>query len=161
MRAGTLALLVTLAGAAAARAQAVPETAVRPELRADVVAIESRVAVQVGGGVNVPFGYYTRVGVIAAAGADFGRGEQDASGRLDVIGRFLFDPFRQTRWGVSAGGGVSLRARAREGVRPYLVALVDVEGPRSKGGVSPAFQLGVGGGVRVGAALRWGSVTAR
>ena len=132
-----------------------------PELRADVVAIGSRVAVQGGGGVEIPFGYYTRVGIIAAAGADLGRNRQDASGRLDVIARFLFDPFRQQRWGVSAGGGVSARAVAGDRVRPYLVAVADVEGPRTRGGIAPAVQIGIGGGVRIGIALRFGSAGAR
>ena len=37
-------------------------------------------------------------------------GSRGADGRLDVLARFLLDPFRQSRWGFSAGGGVSLRA---------------------------------------------------
>lgn len=161
MRIGTALLVLSLMTARTAGGQGTADIRAHPEIRADVVAIGNRVAVQAGGGMTVPFGYYTRVAVIGAAGADLGRFEQDASGRVDVIGRFLFDPFRQTRWGVSGGGGVSVRARTREGVRPFLVAVIDVEGRRMQRGVSPAFQLGVGGGVRVGAALRWGSSTAR
>ncbi len=154
-------LVVTFLAAPVARAQVQADIRIQPEVRVDAIAIGSRFAMQLGGGVQVPLGYYTRVGVIAAAGADLARFEQDASGRLDVVARFLFDPFRQSRWGVSAGGGVGLRARARDHVRPYLVAVADVEGPRSVHGLSPAFQLGIGGGVRVGAALRWGTASAR
>ncbi|MEO7772845.1 MAG: hypothetical protein ABIX19_17595 [Gemmatimonadaceae bacterium] len=159
MRVAVLAMAAVLGAGRVALAQ-VTSPGLRPELRADVVAIGSRVAVQAGGGVQVPFGYYTRVGVIAAAGADLGRFDQDASARVDVIARFLFDPFRQQRWGVSAGGGVSARAVAGDKVRPYLVAVVDVEG-RRLGSVSPALQLGVGGGVRVGIGLRWGAASSR
>jgi hypothetical protein len=155
------ALFVLLAAASNLQAQAPADMRVQPELRGDVIAIRNRVAVQAGGGVQVPFGYYTRLGIIAAVGADIAHNGQDASGRLDVIGRFLFDPFRQSRWGVSAGGGVSVRGRAEEALRPYLVAVMDLEGPRSSGGISPAFQLGVGGGVRLGGALRWGSAGSR
>jgi len=161
MRAFAWALAASVVAAHVARAQGSVEPRVEPEVRVDAVAIQSRVALQLGGGVQIPLGYYTRVGVIAAAGADLARFEQDASGRVDVIARFLFDPFRQSRWGVSAGGGVSVRGRTGEGLRPFIVAVVDVEGPRSSRGFSPAFQLGLGGGVRAGAALRWGRATAR
>ncbi|MEP6733591.1 MAG: hypothetical protein ABJE10_23295, partial [bacterium] len=108
----------------------------QPELVGDVTRIGNRYGVQGGAGLEIPMGYYTRIGVIGAGGADIERGRQDGSGRLDILARFLFDPFRQQRWGVSAGGGVSFRARARDHVRPYLVTVVDLEGPRSSGGIS-------------------------
>ena len=78
-----------------------------------------------------------------------------------MIARFLFDPFRQQRWGFSAGGGVSVRARDGDRVRPFLVAVLDLEAPRSASGITPAIQLGLGGGVRIGMALRWASPRVR
>jgi hypothetical protein len=110
---------------------------------------------QAGGGVQIPAGYYVRVGVDVAVGGDFTKFSTETSGRLDLIGRFLFDPFRQSRWGFSAGGGVSLRVHEGDQVRPDLVALLDLEGPRTSNGIAPAVQLGLGGGVRLGVVVRW------
>ena len=160
MRAASASLLM-LSVASSARAQSELDLRVQTEVRADVARIGNRYGVQAGGGVQIPLGYYTRIGVIGAAGADLGRLTQDASGRMDVIARFLFDPFRQQRWGVSAGGGISLRVRSRDRVRPYLVSLIDLEAPRIAHRISPAFQLGLGGGIRLGAALRWGGSGSR
>jgi hypothetical protein len=161
LRASSAPLLLLFVATRLASAQSELEPRVKPELRVDVTRIGSSYDVQGGGGVEIPLGYYTRVGVIGAAGTDVARSTQDLSGRLDVVARFLFDPFRQQRWGFSAGGGVSLHARARDHVRPYLVSVLDLEGPRGAHGISPAFQLGLGGGIRVGAALRWGLAQAR
>ena len=154
-------LLFTLASARAARGQVADDLTPKPEIRLDAARIGDRYAVQAGGGIQIPMGYYTRIGVVGAAGADVERFVQDASGRMDVVGRFLFDPFRQMKWGLSAGAGVSLRVRARDRVRPYLVAVMDLEGPLSARGIAPAFQLGIGGGVRVGVALRKGAKNSR
>ncbi len=132
----------------------------KPELRVDDITDRSGTAVQVGAGVQVPFGYYTRVGLLAAAGSELSNGGQ-LDARLDIVGRFLLDPFRQMPWGLSAGAGVSVRAEPGRVVKPFLLAVVDLEGPRSSGGVSPAFQVGLGGGVRFGVALRWGAPQAR
>ena len=147
---GVLLLLVVVS---AAQGQAELQLRVTPELRADVIRINHHFGVEAGGGVQVPVGYYTRVGVIAAAGAV----ASNASGRLDVVARFLFDPFMQQRWGLSAGGGISFRARANDRVRPYLLTVIDLEGPHSATGLAPALQLGLGAGLRLGGALRWGA----
>lgn len=161
MHVARLLLFLSLASPGAARGQVAEDLTMKPEIRLDVASLGNRVAFQAGGGIQIPMGYYTRIGVIGAAGADVERFVQDASGRLEVVGRFLFDPFRQSRWGLSAGAGVSLRVRARDRVRPYLVSVVDLEGPLSARGVSPAFQLGIGGGVRLGVALRRGAKSSR
>ena len=161
MRAARIVLLLSLASARVARGQVAEDLTMKPEVRVDAARIGNRIALLAGGGVQIPLGYYTRIGVIGAAGLDAERFVQDASGRLDVVGRFLFDPFRQMRWGLSAGAGVSVRVRARDRVRPYLVSVIDLEGPLSVRGVSPSFQLGIGGGVRFGVALRRGTKDAR
>ncbi|MDB4915272.1 MAG: hypothetical protein JWM95_2916 [Gemmatimonadetes bacterium] len=142
-------------------AQAPPGETPHSELRADIIASSGRTAYQAGGGVQLPAGYYARVGVIGAVGSNYSGGVFEKSARVDVVGRFLFDPFRQQRWGISAGAGVSLQARDGDRIRPLLLAVIDVEGPQASSRMSPAFQVGLGGGVRVGAALRWGSRTAR
>lgn len=109
-------------------------------------------AVHAGAGVNIPAGYYARVGLLAGAGARVS-GDAGGSARVDAIARFLFDPFFEKRWGLSAGGGVSVRYDEGAGWRPFLAVVIDVEAP-TRGPVIPAVQVGVGGGVRVGVALR-------
>lgn len=150
-------LVLALATARAAQGQAEYQLRVTPELRADVIRINGRFGVEAGGGVQIPVGYYTRIGVTAAAGGV----ASNASGRLDLVARFLFDPFLQQRWGVSAGGGISFRARGNDHVRPYLLTVIDLEGRHSASGLSPALQLGLGGGIRLGGAVRWGAVRNR
>jgi hypothetical protein len=137
-----------------------PTTRLVPEVRVDAVGA-SPATVQGALGVEIPAGWYVRVGVIAGAGGSVEEGEQVAAGRLDILARFLLDPFRQSRWGFSAGGGVSLLAREGEQVRPQLLVALDLEGPRSSSGVSPSIQVGLGGGVRAGIGLRWGTASTR
>jgi len=144
----------------------VPKPSVHPEARLDVI-LGHQPAVQVGAGVQVPMGYYVRVGLDAAIGVatndrEAPPGSPDSppgplDGRADLLVRFLLDPFRQSPWGLSLGGGLSARAEPGDHVRPRLLAAVDLEGRRSAHGVVPAFQVGVGGGVRVGVLLRRGS----
>ena len=135
-----------------------------PEIRLDVIA-GHQAAVQLGAGVQIPAGYYARIGV------DVGIGVQGSSstlsthrsvdGRLDVLARFLLDPFRQARYGFSVGGGISLRAEPGDVVRPVLLVAADLEGRRATNGWVPALQVGLGGGVRIGVVLRRGTPGAR
>ncbi len=155
------ALLLSVSLTSVVRAQAMLDASVKPEVRVDAITSRGATVLYAGGGVQIPAGYYARVGVIGAVGAPVQSGDRSMSGRLDVIGRFLFDPFREHAWGLSAGAGVSVRAATGDRVRPYLATVIDLEGQRSPGGISPAFQLGLGGGVRVGAALRWGGRVTR
>lgn len=155
----TLLLLPT--AAMLARAQSTLDAGAKPEVRVDAIISRSTTVLQLGGGVQIPAGYYARVGVIGALGAPISSGGGGVGGRLDVIGRFLFDPFREHAWGISAGAGISIRAAQHDRLRPYLATVLDLEGRRSGGGMSPAIQIGLGGGVRVGAALRWGGRVTR
>jgi hypothetical protein len=112
-------------------------------------------AVQGGAGVQIPIGVYVRVGVIGGLGTRWIDDEARLDGRVDVLTRFLLDPFRQSRWGLSAGAGVSVHATSGENVQPDLLVALDLEGPRNSHGFSPAFQVGFGGGFRGGIGLRW------
>lgn len=154
------AFVLVAAPSAAASAQA-PRIPIVPEVRLDV--LEGRPSsVQGAVGLNIPAGYYVRVGVLAGAGVTMERDATSrAAGRVDVLARFLIDPFRQSRWGFSAGAGVSLRADPGDRVRPRLLAALDLEGRRSLHGISPAVQIGLGGGVRGGIGLRWNGRTER
>lgn len=160
-RCATRALVLLALAAPIAGAQTGQDERVQPELRVDAIMAAHRASLQAGGGFQIPAGYYVRLGFVGAGGLDVVSGGTQPSGRLDVTGRFLFDPFRQNQWGLSAGAGVSLRMHARDRVRPYLLTVIDLEGPRSARGIAPAFQLGLGGGVRIGAALRGAARGAR
>ena len=153
-----LAWLTALPALASAQTRRIP---IVPEVRLDV--LEGRPSsVQAAAGVEIPAGYYVRVGVLGGVGATVESGATSrAAGRLDVLARFLIDPFRQSRWGFSAGAGVSLRADPGDRVRPRLLAALDLEGRRGRNGISPSFQIGLGGGVRAGVGLRWSGRTAR
>ena len=131
-----------------------------PEVRVDVIGA-SPASVQGAVGVEIPAGWYVRVGVLAGLGASVEDGESAPAGRLDVLARFLLDPFQQSRWGFSAGGGISLLAREGDHVQPELLVALDLEAPRMANGVSPSIQVGLGGGLRVGMGLRWGGKGAR
>ena len=146
-----------LAAAATARAQDAPRVRPRPEARLDYLGPRPH-AIQAGFGVNAPLGTYVRVGFVGAGGVGWNAERSGASLRADVIARFAFDPFRERRWGVSLGGGLSLRhdSAVTEGSRwrPLLALVADLEGPTT-GPIAPAIQLGLGGGARVGIVVRW------
>jgi hypothetical protein len=130
--------LVHVASAAAQRAQ--------PELRVDAIG-PSPYAVQAGAGIIWPLGTYIRASVGAGFGARTSNGATTSEWRGDLLARATLDPFRQQRWALSVGGGLTLRRRLG------LALVVDLEGPEGAGWV-PALQVGVGGGARAGLALR-------
>lgn len=159
-------MLATAMGSAivlssAAVAQGIPAPAPMPELRADVIT-GHQPAVQLGGGVQLPMGRYVRLGVVGAAGVPTGDGaKRGLDARLDLLARFLLDPFRQRPLGLSAGGGLSLRAEPGDRLRPLLLIAMELEGRRSARGWAPALQLGLGGGARIGVVLRRAAKLAR
>jgi len=143
---------------ATARAQ-IPRPTVQPELRLDVIA-GHQPALQLGAGAQIPMGYYVRVGLDGAVGAPTGANAPSPrrpDARADLLVRFLLDPFRQSAYGLSLGGGLSARAEPGDRVRPRLLVAVDLEGRRSARGLVPALQVGLGGGARVGVVLRRGA----
>jgi hypothetical protein len=154
---GLLASAALMAGSISglAAAQTMPRLAPMPELRIDVIA-GRQPALQGGVGLQIPVGYYVRVGVDGAVGGRTGAlpsgGRADA--RFDLLARFLLDPFRQSAYGLSVGGGLSVRAEPGDRVRPLLLVAVDVEGRRSAHGWAPAVQVGLGGGARIGVVMR-------
>ena len=160
-----VALVVAMTAVPHAVSAQIPESpGLQPELRGDVM-FGRQAAVQLGVGVQIPAGYYVRVGVDGAVGVRANATnlstQHPLDGRLDVLARFLLDPFRQTSYGLSLGGGMSLRAEQGDRVRPVLLVAVDLEGRRSKRGLVPAVQVGLGGGARIGIVLRRGAPGAR
>jgi hypothetical protein len=138
-----------------ARAQA-PREAVQAEVRTDAI-VSRWTAVQGGLGMSFPAGLYVRSGGVIGAGG----GAKGFDSRLDLFSRFTLDPFRESRWGLYGGGGVSGRYAERDEVRAhaYLLLVVGIEGPLRNASVAgwvPAFEIGLGGGARIGIALRQG-----
>jgi hypothetical protein len=149
----TAAMLLAAVSARVGAQAAVSGARLQPELRADVIAARAT-AVEVGAGASAPLGIYVRLGLVAAAGAAWAGREARASGRIDAVARFLLDPFFQSRWAPYAGGGVSARYVATdERWRGFIALVVGLEGPR-RGGTVPAVEVGLGGGARIGVALR-------
>ncbi len=143
---------VALLVASVVGAQQIP-TRPYAEYRADAI-ISRGSAAQLGAGVVVPLGLYVRLDVDAAAGATWRYGETFGSGRVDAIARFLLDPFRESSLGFSFGGGASVPMGSAEPSQPpYLTAVVDIEWSR-RSGTTPALQVGLGGGTRIGVVLR-------
>ncbi len=136
-----------------ASAQQLSTPPIYEEYRIDAIANRDG-AVQAGGGVTIPLGIYVRFAVDGAAGPTWRDGAMLGSGRVDGIARFTLDPFREIPVGISVGGGVSVPYVAGDAhVRPLLAAVVDIEG-RRRGRFTPALQLGLGGGARIGVVLR-------
>ena len=157
MKASLIALVFFTGAAATRRADAqLLQQPVQSEVRVDgLVATNS--GLHMGLGVSIPAGIYVRTGLIGAVGG----GSHGLESRLDLLGRFSLDPFRQNRWGPYGGAGISGRFRptAAGGSRAYLLVYLGLEGPLGVGdrtGWVPAFELGLGGGTRVGIILRRG-----
>jgi hypothetical protein len=151
----TLLSLLALAPPARACAQQSSRSSLPPlELRVDAIDVRSteRGTLHGGVGVNLPLGSYARLELDGAAGVTRRETVERNSGRVDAVARFLLDPFGESPWGLSIGGGMSAmieQSRSHE----YLVVVVDIEAPRI-GAVVPALQLGLGGGARVGLIAR-------
>lgn len=125
------------------------------EIRIDAIDVRSvhAGALQAGAGANIPLGSYVRLEIAGAGGVTRRDSVDRNSGRVDAIARFLLDPFNDASWGLSIGGGMSAMFEAAATPREYLVVVVDLEAPRI-GPITPALQLGLGGGVRVGLVAR-------
>lgn len=143
-------------GAPAAGAQAVQQR-FQSEGRIDAI-VSQHTSVHAGFGMSVPAGIYVRAGLVLGAGI----GRYGLDGRADLIGRFSFDPLRQSRWAPYGGGGLSARfnSTAEGGAKGYLLFFLGVEGPvpfgRTSGWV-PAVEAGLGGGGRFGIIVRRGT----
>ena len=122
------------------------QTRVQPELRLDVLGPPPYTA-QAGIGATLPLGYYARVTGVAGYALQRDTNAIADRWRGELLARFVLDPFRQHRWGMSLGGGLSIRRRT------YIAALVEVESPEV-GGWMTAVQLGVSGGLRAGLVMR-------
>lgn len=155
IRFGVVASLALTPSARAAAQQTLRRSPLPLELRVDAIDIRSveNGTVHAGLGANLPMGDYARLEMDGAGGVTRIDGVNGNSGRVDVLARFLLDPFAESRLGLSIGGGMSALFGERLRPRQYLVVLTDLEMPRI-GGIVPALQIGLGGGVRIGLVAR-------
>lgn len=136
-----------LTAAALCLATSLHAQGLQPEMRLDVLGPRPY-SVEPGIGVILPLGYYVRVGGGVGYALPLEPTLNGRRWRADVIARGTFDPFRQQRWALSLGGGLSHRRS-----NTYIAAIAELEGPEMRG-LLPAFQVGVSGGVRAGVILR-------
>lgn len=115
---------VALALPATAAAQRA-EQKLQTEVRIDGIFAE-QAAVHAGLGLSVPAGLYVRTGLVLGAGI----GRYGFDSRADLIGRFSFDPLRQSQWAPYAGAGVSARfnSTTEGGAKGFLLFFLGMEG---------------------------------
>ncbi|MEO9019222.1 MAG: hypothetical protein ABI314_01825 [Gemmatimonadaceae bacterium] len=128
-----------------------------PSVRLDVLG-GNPTALQVGAGIAFPFSNYFSIGATAGAGIS----STGFSGRADGFGQFSLDPYHQSDWEPYVGGGITVRGDGGgPGTRTYLLGFIGANGPKT-GKFAPGFELGFGGGVRLGVTMRFtGSPTHR
>jgi hypothetical protein len=156
-------MLASLAGTAAAQSGP-PLPRLMNEVRVDARWSRSN-AVELGAGLIIPASPYIRTTVTAAAGYIWRDQVWARESRFEATARFLLDPFRESRYGLSFGAGVG--ATNSDGLfgrpdtfgnrpqrwRPFLLAISDLE-LRRTAGLTPAVQVGIGSGIRAGLVLR-------
>ena len=141
---------VALLVSARAEAQIAPYRPLVYEVRGDA-RLARDPAFEAGASVQIPAGISGR-GVLTAAGGAVQRSGWTGESRIEATARFLLDPFREARYGLSLGTGIGV-TNSDGSWRPYLAVLTDIE-LRRKPGWTPAVQFGLGSGWRVGLAMR-------
>ena len=122
-------------------------------------------AAELGWGLIIPTTSYVRSTLTAAGGYVWRDQRWMRESRYEASSRFLLDPFRQARYGLSFGAGLGMTnsdglfgdpksdGTRPQKWRPYLVAYGDLE-LRKTAGLTPAVQVGIGSGFRAGLVLR-------
>lgn len=145
--ASIVALSIT-AGASSAQAPPIAAEFSLAALAATHTALEG------GAGIVVPTGVYVRTSVTASSGLTWRNGTAASVSRLESVSRFLLDPFRDSPYGLSLGGGIGItNAGGGTRWRPYVAFVMDLELGQA-GGWTPAIQIGLGDGARIGVVLR-------
>lgn len=131
----------------------------RPALRVDAL-IDRDPGAQFALGLAIASAYNVRLEVDAGVGGVSRLAGWVSAGRLDLLARWLSDPFRQSRWGLSAGAGIGQRLEAHRAPSTVAIVTLGVEGP-SDGRWVPGVEIGLGGGFRTGVTLRRAPVRQR
>ena len=146
-----------------------PRGTLFPEARADLLAAEQATTAHGGVGLLWQAGRYVQAGLVVGGGVtrqDAARTQPDhdatvGSVRAELVARFVVDPLADPfvpsrtapRWLLFGGAGGGLLAVRGEESRSYLLVTVGVMAP-AWGRWRPSLELGLGGGTRVGVALR-------
>jgi len=147
-----LAAAVFAATVLAGTLRAQTENSFQQEGRLDVLLANSN-TIQVGGGGAWTLDRNVRLVALGAIGSTIGDGHGIFSARVDLLGRFVLDPDRTTKWALYGAGGIGLRYEATPNWHAVLVALAGLEGPRW-GKWTPFVEAGYGGGFQIGFGLR-------
>jgi len=151
-----LLLLSTVLAARAPAQPPAPAVARAPRLlplvRLDAL-VDARPGVQGAVGVTAATAYNTRLDLVAGLGGVSRPTGWELAGRVDLLGRWLSDPYRRSRWALSAGGGVGLLLEQARGPRPVGILAVGLEAPGTGRWLRGA-EVALGGGVRVGVTMR-------
>lgn len=123
-----------------------------PEARLDLLVARSA-ALHVGAALGLRAGLYVRPTVVVAAGPAWRNDSAGTGGRVEALARFVLDPFRESPVGLYAQGGLTALYDPWARWRGALSVAVGAELPARAGGAW-ALELGLGGGVRFGLALR-------
>lgn len=123
-----------------------------PEARLDVIEADAT-AIHAGVGLGFPIGVYVRPAILLAAGPATNGDVWRTSVRMDAVARFLLDPLRESSLGLYGAGGVSALHDPWGHWRGVITLALGLELPARAGGVW-AVEVGLGGGVRLGVALR-------
>ena len=122
-------------------------------------------AVEAAWSLIIPTSVYIRTTLTAAGGYVWRDQRWMRESRYEATARFLLDPFRQARYGLSFGAGAGMTnsdglfgepnsiGMAFQKWRPYLVTYADLE-LRKTAGLTPAVQVGIGSGIRAGLVIR-------
>lgn len=126
------------------------------EVRVDGIAANHVTTVHLGVGATRVLSRNLEVQLVIGGGTAFreGTGENAAAGRADLLARFAPLPADRQRWSAYIAGGLSALVERGTSGRAVLALLVGMEGGRARETRS-FVELGVGGGLRVGAGVRF------
>lgn len=108
----------------------------------------------VSAGANAALGLYTRLALLTGVGVRHLTGAWRRSAHVDALARFQLDPLLQFKYGAYVGGGGTLLADDGAPARVRTLVVLGVEGAPTRGRWIAGFELGLGGGARLGVTLR-------
>ncbi len=126
------------------------------EVRVDGIAATHVTTVRLGVGGTRVLSRNLEVQLVIGGGTAFREGtdQNAAAGRADLLARFAPLPADRQRWSAYVAGGLSALVERGTSGRAVLALLVGMEGGRARETRS-FVELGVGGGLRVGAGVRF------
>lgn len=126
------------------------------EVRVDAIAASRVTTVHLGVGATRVVSRNLEVQLVIGGGSAFREGSSDdaAAGRADLLARFAPLPADRQRWSAYVAGGLSGLVERGTSGRAVLALLVGMEGGRARETRS-FVELGVGGGLRLGAGVRF------